>query len=227
MPLKWKPSGWPTNVQYSDSLRYHSSATPEILSLIQGSPQKADKNTRAQSVLIRRISDENHPACGQYGLFAAKKIPPKTYILDYVGEVHCDERPQSDYDLSLYRSQCGADIGIDASVIGNEARFINDFRGVREKPNAIFTDERSTSGELRMSVWSMGGIRKGEEILVSYGKAWWKARDFGAQDIRQGMARRYFITPFLMHMLLISINVDSFCQLEQILLQSKPRFQHK
>ena len=186
MPLKWKPSGWPTNIQYSNSLRYHSSATPEILSLIQGSPQKADKNTRAQSVLIRRISDENHPAYGQYGLFAAKKIPSKTYILDYVGEVHCDERPQSDYDLSLYRSQCGADIGIDASVIGNEARFINDFRGVREKPNAIFTDERSTSGELRMSVWSMGGIRKGEEILVSYGKAWWKARDLGAQGIRQG-----------------------------------------
>lgn len=134
-------------------------------------------------MLVRRISEENHPAYGQYGLFAAKKIPPKTHILDYVGEVHCDERPQSDYDLSLYRSQCGADVGIDASVIGNEARFINDFRGVREKPNAVFADERSTSGELRMSVWSMGEIRKGEEILVSYGKAWWKARDLGAQSI--------------------------------------------
>lgn len=185
MPLKSKPSSWPTNVQYSDSLCYHSSVTPEILSLIQGSPQRADKNTRS-SVLIRCISDKSHPACGQYGLFAAKKIHPKTHILDYMGEVHCDERPQSDYDLSLYRSQRGEDVGIDASVIGNEARFINDFRGVREKPNAVFADGRSTSGELRMSVWSIGGIRKGEEILVSYGKAWWKARDFGAQGTQQG-----------------------------------------
>ena len=33
-------------------------------------------------------------------------------------------------------------------------------------------------GELRMSVWSTPGegIKKGEEIVVSYGKAWWKAR---------------------------------------------------
>jgi hypothetical protein len=48
---------------------------------------------------------------------------------------------------------------------------------VREKPNAIFADGRTASGELRMSVWSAGQtIKKGDEILVSYGKGWWRAR---------------------------------------------------
>jgi hypothetical protein len=87
------------------------------------------------------------------------------YSLYYMGEVHADDRPSSDYDLSLYRTQDNISIGIDASRIGNEARFINDYRGVRDKPNASFEDDRS-AGELRM----------GDEILVSYGKSWWRER---------------------------------------------------
>jgi SET domain-containing protein len=98
--------------------------------------------------------------------------------LDYVGEVHADDRPRSNYDLSLYRTQDGVSIGVDASRKGNEARFINDYRGIHDKANAVFQDGRdSPEGELKMSVWSSTEcIYKGEEILVSYGKAWWKAR---------------------------------------------------
>lgn len=93
------------------------------------------------------------------------------------GEIHCDDRPDSDYDLSLHRFQDGISVGIDASRMGNEARFINDYRGVANKPNALFIDGRTTSAELRMGVWSSGeGIKKGEEILLSYGKTWWRAR---------------------------------------------------
>jgi len=94
-----------------------------------------------------------------------------------LGEIHCDDRPSSDYDLSLYRCQNGVSVGIDASMMGNEARFINDYRGIRTRPNAIFVERRTTKGELRMSIWSSAeGIKKGEEIVVSYGKAWWRAR---------------------------------------------------
>jgi hypothetical protein len=68
-------------------------------------------------------------------------------------------------------------VGLDASTMGNEARFINDYRGIRAKPNALFCDRRTAAGELRMSIWSSAeGVKKGEEILVSYGKAWWRAR---------------------------------------------------
>lgn len=61
--------------------------------------------------------------------------------------------------------------------MGNEARFINDFRGVAKKPNARFQERRNEKGELCMSVWSSSEtIKKGDEILLSYGKGFWKAR---------------------------------------------------
>jgi SET domain-containing protein len=93
------------------------------------------------------------------------------------GEVHCDDRPNSDYDLSLCRLPEGVNVGVDASVMGNHARFVNDFRGIAIKPNALFVDTKTASGELRISIWSSNReIKKGEEILVSYGKTWWRSR---------------------------------------------------
>lgn len=109
------------------------------------------------------------------------------------GEIHADERLTSgmqirgydltktnclsDYDLSLLRLKNGESIGIDASTTGNEARFINDYRGIKLKPNAAFIDYRTDSGELKMGIWAANeDIKKGDELLVSYGKAWWKAR---------------------------------------------------
>ena len=94
-----------------------------------------------------------------------------------VGEVHSDDRPNSDYDLSLCRLPGGVSVGVDASAMGNQARFINDFRGIAVKPNALFVDTKTASGEIRISIWSSNGeIKKGEEILVSYGKSWWRSR---------------------------------------------------
>jgi hypothetical protein len=61
--------------------------------------------------------------------------------------------------------------------MGNEARFVNDYRGIRSKPNAVFVESRTSQGELRMSIWSSKDpIQKGDEILVSYGKNWWRSR---------------------------------------------------
>lgn len=146
-----------------------------------GLPGATSLNNAASSTLIRRIADSLHPAYGQCGLFASKTIPPRTHIIDYFGEVHCDDRPTSDYDLSLHRFYDGTSAGIDADKMGNEARFINDYRGVGMKPNAEFRDGRTAQGELRMGVWSLKEpIKKGEEITVSYGKGWWKARAEGS-----------------------------------------------
>lgn len=175
----FSPAHWPPDVQYISDLPYHSSV-PESIRLQlhpKVSSSTTDKHTARPLVLIQIISDSLHPAKGQRGLFAAKKIPARTHIIDYIGEVHCDDRPGSDYDLSLYRTQDGVSVGVDAQFKGNEARFINDFRGVKPKSNAVFEERRTQEGELRMSVWSGSEvIKKGDEILVSYGKAWWKER---------------------------------------------------
>ena len=176
------PKNWPIHIQYTQSQSYHSSVSSAILSFVEGtvanSPTKADQRENLRSsFIIQPISEPSHPVCGQYGLFATRKIAARVHIVDYIGEVHCDDRPDSDYDMSLYRFHDGTSVGSDASRMGNEARFVNDYRGIRTKPNAEFRDGRSVSGELRMSIWSLSeSIKKGDEIVVSYGKAWWNAR---------------------------------------------------
>ncbi|KXN83595.1 hypothetical protein AN958_01160 [Leucoagaricus sp. SymC.cos] len=173
------PSRWPKNVHYLRSYQIHPSVTPVIRDFIQGNLSIATQLpviSRA-CVAIRPITDTAHPAYGQFGLFATSHIKSNTRILDYTGELHCDDRPTSDYDLSLYRFSDGVNVGIDARTSGNETRFINDYRGIAGRPNALFRDNRLSSGVLRMSIWSASeGIRKGDEILVSYGKSWWRAR---------------------------------------------------
>ncbi|KAI9805253.1 MAG: hypothetical protein M1833_005706 [Piccolia ochrophora] len=135
----------------------------------------------SERIEIRRINSPiGHPAFDQHGLFAAQDLEPDTIIIDYMGFVHSsrDADPSSTYDLSLDRE---LDLGVDSTKMGNEARFINDYRGIRERPNADFR-ERVVRGQRRMSVWVMPagksgkgrkGVRKGEEIVVSYGKGFW------------------------------------------------------
>jgi SET domain-containing protein len=114
---------------------------------------------------------------------------------------HADHA-RSDYDLWLDRD---AGVAVDAAAAGNEARFVNDYRGVRARPNAEFRecwDPRV--GQKCMAVFVLpagkkamaaaagagekgpkkggaaaaaaAGIAKGEEICVSYGKGFWGKR---------------------------------------------------
>ncbi|KAI0639126.1 SET domain protein [Trametes polyzona] len=173
------PARWPDNVRYITQPQYHASVPAHIRSFIGTDSSRASHKSHAPQsfVSIQLITTPSHPAYGQRGLFATKKIPPRTLILDYIGEVHCDDRPDSDYDLSLYRTPDYVSVGVDAQRAGNEARFINDYRGVQAKPNALFQERRTDTGELRMSVWSGSeAIKKGDELLISYGKSWWKER---------------------------------------------------
>ena len=110
------------------------------------------------------------------------------------GEVHCDDRPNSDYDLSLCRLPGSVNVGVDASVMGNHARFVNDFRGIAIKPNALFVDTKTASGEIRISIWSSNReIKKGEEILVSYGKTWWRFRAHLAPKVTVWLSRYTYL----------------------------------
>jgi hypothetical protein len=197
------PKNWPPNLPYLTTPSYSPSITPEYLSNLRARPNNAisiPPNTpKGPSPLVKitSITAPSHPANGQHGLFAAKDLKPGTFILQYLGEIHIslpptsetsqsstaiDPHTNSNYDLSLDREMR---IGIDADKRGNEARFINDYRGIAERPNAEFRevwDERRK--ERGMSVWVLPegkskqgkGIKKGDEILVSYGRGFWGAR---------------------------------------------------
>lgn len=143
------------------------------------------------------IHDPSHPANGQAGLFAARQLAPGSLILPYYGIVHSSALPhsaaheKSDYDLWLDHE--GA-LAVDADRAGNEARFVNDYRGVKERANSEFKecwDPRR--GERCMAVFVLPagknagkktgvGIARGEEILVSYGKGFWSKRRDESQE---------------------------------------------
>jgi hypothetical protein len=140
------------------------------------------------NVKITAVTDSTHPAHGQHALYANQHLPPDSFILPYLGYVHdqTDTDEASDYDLSLDRE---LSIGVDASKMGNEARFINDYRGVCPAPSAefrdIFVDIGNGKVERRVGVFVLSagksgkrakGIGRGQEILVSYGKGFWSDR---------------------------------------------------
>ncbi|KAL2914106.1 hypothetical protein HK105_206364 [Polyrhizophydium stewartii] len=193
------------------------------------------------NVAVKVIDDPAHPAHGQRGLFAARAIPPRTNIIDYIGAVcapiAAPDAPSasaqgeqqsvsghpvpgvllssvdlaaetSDYCLAFHSG-----LSIDAQHAGNEARFFNDYRGVGgsvKRPNVafeIYRDARlvprASSAALlglgdalvgardvpvhmqamSMGVWSLNEkIPKGTELLINYGKGFWRARTSYAPD---------------------------------------------
>ncbi|KAK8864371.1 hypothetical protein IAR55_001619 [Kwoniella newhampshirensis] len=214
------PSHWPSEIIYLTKPRLSARFPPSLTPLLLPSSSTtvttfAPRPFKHPSHLtIKRVVDKSHPAFGQFGLFANKKIKDDELVIPYLGVLHVtlapvddddatstvateeDEHSSSDYDISLLRMSAsdprnpfGADgekggrhisIGVDAAQMGNAARFINDYRGVRPSgPNSEFRMGRGEGGEARMEIWTLkgkGGVGKGEEILVSYGKAWWGAR---------------------------------------------------
>ena len=191
------PKSWPSNIIYLNAPCYSKTVSEAHFAALRSRPndtQAIPSNIpKGPSPLVRitPITSPTHPAHGQSGLFAARDLKPGTFILQYLGEIHApaleapDVHANSDYDLSLDREQ---GIGIDANRRGNEARFINDYRGIADRPNAEFKEVWDEGRKERgMGVWVLGegksgkgkGLRKGEEILVSYGRGFWGARKSG------------------------------------------------
>ncbi|KAG6005181.1 hypothetical protein E4U21_000373 [Claviceps maximensis] len=219
------PKNWPPTLPYLRS-PLHDGLTATQTRILRenpkhepdsdGSPRPAlrpiiisasETSIPPRNIRIQPITEPRHPAHGQHGLFATRHLAPGQFILAYLGRVHGSGStdPGSDYDLWLDKE---ADLAVDAARAGNEARFVNDFRGVRERPNAVFgTAWCERWGEVCVGVWVVGGrdgdrskdksksksgskdkdktntkvkaragIRKGEEIVVSYGKGFWGQR---------------------------------------------------
>ena len=188
---------WPASVQYLNSpafaANFDKDARNSLVSAIRDctdnvvTPEQVQRSL--QYVTVKNIQDQAHPAVGQHGLFAARHLPPDSFIIQYLGQYHsrADDDLTSDYDLCLDRD---LGIAVDASQAGNEARFINDYRGVSNTgPNAEFRDTWIDLGngtaEKRIGVFVLSegkakkrskGIGIHEEILVSYGKGFWNNR---------------------------------------------------
>lgn len=204
-PTKRVPKNWPPQITYLTAPVHSARITATHLSQLRQprdastDPVIAAAPTPCPLVRIAHIASPTHPAHGQYGLLATRSLAPGSFILLYQGRLHTgaavDTDEASDYDLSLSREDGG--LALDAAQMGSEARFINDYRGVRAAgPNAEFRDVwlevPGSKGlvERRIGVFVMGegrkrggagkagkaGIAKGEEIVVSYGRGFWQGR---------------------------------------------------
>jgi hypothetical protein len=194
-----QPKQWPAGIDYLTKPVYSKTISSADLPRLNLKPVSIEaippSNGSCCLVRITSITAPAHPAQGQYGLFAASRLSAGSFILFYLGFVHSesDADVTSDYDLSLDRE---LGIGVDATNMGNEARFINDYRGISSSgPNAEFKEVWIPVGkgeaEKRMAVYVLPagksgkrakGIGKGEEILVSYGKGFWKERNGDGHD---------------------------------------------
>ena len=130
---------------------------------------------------IKKILNPHHPAYGEYGLFASQTLVPDSLVLNYVGcvDLYSKANDSSNYSMNYIRGIHGLpDLVIDAEKMGNESRFINDSRGISDKPNAKFELYKDKSSRtVQVGVWVLKNkISKGEEILVSYGKGFWNHR---------------------------------------------------
>jgi hypothetical protein len=200
------PANWPSKLPFLSVSRLLQALTPLQTSLLYPKNLPADTAYSISSLVtfsptsnpfvqIRPITDSSHPAYPQFGLFVTKALPLGTHIIDYTGSLHsCPQSTcaTSDYDLALLDRD--ASLAIDSAEMGNEGRFVNDYHGIRDEgPNAVFEEYyvkvRSKGGketwEARMGIWvapviagknGNEGISKGEEICVSYGRGWWRAR---------------------------------------------------
>lgn len=185
-----RPKNWPESMPYLKAPLHDKDLSKAQIETLRTRPASVPSapasatQTPSAVVKIQTIREASHPAHGQHGLFAAQNLKPGALIVAYLGRVHGGEgegnREESDYDLWLDRE---ADLAVDAASEGNEGRYVNDYRGVRERANAEFGPvwcERW--GQLCIGIWVMGGkknaagIKKGEEILVSYGKGFWGER---------------------------------------------------
>ncbi|KAI9004771.1 hypothetical protein BC832DRAFT_520054, partial [Gaertneriomyces semiglobifer] len=187
------PEGWPASVAYITELRWaddipDNDRRPFQQGSLSATQRLADVPIRqvplwdrpSPNVRIMRIQDSRHPACGEDGVFAVQNLEPFTYLMDYLGTVHYAARSEDGTDYledDGYTVSFHYPLLISGLTHGNEARFINDYRGISSRPNAFFETYRRPDGGVRVGCWTLNrAVQSGEEIVVTYGTDYWKLR---------------------------------------------------
>jgi len=113
--------------------------------------------------------------------------------VDYTGELFPDD--SSKHTTSEYCLQYIENHAIDASRLGNESRFVNDFRGIAGKPNIQFAYKQGTDPYIIGYEVMNKPIQKGEELLTTYGKRYWIGRGKLADECTSDCPGRHGLVP--------------------------------
>jgi len=149
------PHNWPLDIQYASSLVWDSLAS--------------DVKQKVCTQCIEDVEIKSHPTQAQFGLFAKKDLPKESIIGEFTGVVQqrMDNTNSKSPAVTLFLDESTI-IEIDASKVGNETRFINDFRGRESEPNANLQQIRF-GGCWYVLVVTTKTIETSQEILVDFG----------------------------------------------------------
>ncbi len=166
------PINWPTDIQYLTENIWDNQPKFYLEYQKECKIQTCSSHCKgiAKKVQITKVPPE-HPAFPAFGLYALQNIPKHQLILDYKGIVKPEELESKTSDYILHFDDI---YSIDAEFAGNEGRFVNDYRGIG-KPNVKFELYRYQQ-KVHMGIFSTVNIPKGQELLVTYGKGFWKER---------------------------------------------------
>ena len=115
-------------------------------------------------VVVKKIINKSHPAYQQNGLFATKKFKPYQVLGEYTGTI-TNKFINSNYLASL--SNISMSLGINADIMGNECRFINHYKNIKNQPNCKF-EPTYINGKPTLLIVIIDNINIHDEILIDY-----------------------------------------------------------
>lgn len=107
-----------------------------------------------------------------YGVFAKENIPPHTILITYGGILRPDKLINPSNDSTFMFSDFPS-FSIDAAHAGNWARFMNHSPEGSKHTNVIAWEHYSQWGPRIMFTAGKQGIKKGDQLLYSYGEDYW------------------------------------------------------
>jgi hypothetical protein len=153
-PPQVRGGTWPSGVAYSNDYVWGKDVPAALRAAYRPETARPRPARPCPRAYAARITDEAHPACGQHGLFAAAPLAHGAWVLDYVGAICLGENEDrsSDYVCDFGEH---SELALDANAVGNEGRFVNDYRNTGRRPSVEFRLRRDRAGELRQ----VGGAR--------------------------------------------------------------------
>lgn len=109
-----------------------------------------------------------------YGVFAKQYIRPYTLLNHYGGILRPDQAISEDNDSTFMFSNF-PDFSIDAAKAGNWCRFMNHSE---KGANVVAWEHYSEWGPRILFTVGKKGIRKGTQLLYSYGDSYWEEEGF-------------------------------------------------
>lgn len=145
-------SKWNTNINYSNK-------TLETENL------KFINHSNLVGVFVKEITYPDHILYGEKGLFSRRYWKKFEIIGNYTGVL--SEKNEGKYLAKLYHDD-SYNLCIDGEYYGNELRYINDYRNIKNTPNCKFISS-IIDGKQQILVVVIEDIPSYNEVLIDYG----------------------------------------------------------